>query len=123
MYLLACGGRHWQNLDAVLRELLTFPSDTTVVHGGCRGADRLAGEAAELIGFPCVVFPADWDLHGRAAGMIRNRQMLAYLLQRRSAGEQVAGIAFHTDVENSRGTRQMRELLLTSGISCKLVTQ
>lgn len=123
MYVLVCGGRHWQNLDSILKELLAFPSGTTVVHGGCRGADRLAGEAAELIGFSCVVFPADWGLHGKAAGMIRNRQMLAYLLQQRSLGEQVAGLAFHDDIANGRGTRGMRDLLLTSGISCKLVVQ
>lgn len=53
------------------------------VHGAAPGADTLAGEAVRL---RRVILrddvteerhPADWAKHGRAAGPIRNREMLA----------------------------------------------
>jgi len=48
----------------------------TIIHGGASGADTLAGEWAAVNGCRCEVFPADWSKHGRAAGPIRNRQMI-----------------------------------------------
>lgn len=48
-----------------------------IVHGGARGGDRAGmiyclrhGDVEER------VYPADWDTHGRAAGPIRNQEML-----------------------------------------------
>lgn len=47
-----------------------------LLHGGARGADTLAGQAAELLGWPEQVMRAEWNRYGCAAGPIRNRQML-----------------------------------------------
>ncbi|TRC99674.1 DUF2493 domain-containing protein [Mesorhizobium sp. WSM4303] len=47
-----------------------------VVHGDAIGADRLAGAWAESRQIPVRAFPADWETHRRAAGPIRNKQML-----------------------------------------------
>ena len=49
-----------------------------VVDGGARGADTLAEEIAEGVGLPIKVFPADWKNLGRAAGPIRNEQIVEY---------------------------------------------
>jgi len=46
-----------------------------VISGGARGVDALGEKWAEENGIPVKVFPADWDLHGKAAGPIRNREM------------------------------------------------
>ena len=46
-----------------------------LITGGARGADTLAHNLA-LGGFEREVYPADWATHGRAAGVIRNQQML-----------------------------------------------
>ena len=51
---------------------------TEVVSGGARGVDRLGERLAEEMGVPCRVFPADWNRHGRSAGVIRNRTMAEY---------------------------------------------
>jgi hypothetical protein len=51
---------------------------TEVVSGGARGVDRLGERLASMLGVPCRVFPADWDAHGRSAGVIRNREMAEY---------------------------------------------
>lgn len=52
-------------------------SDITLVHGAARGADSLAAHEAEHeFGMKVEAHPADWSL-GKAAGPIRNSEMLA----------------------------------------------
>jgi hypothetical protein len=46
------------------------------VTGGANGADHSAEDWAIDNGIVRRVFPADWDKHKRAAGPIRNKQML-----------------------------------------------
>jgi hypothetical protein len=36
----------------------------------------MAGEWADVFGVPFRIFPANWKKHGRAAGPMRNQQML-----------------------------------------------
>ena len=77
MKVLVCGSREWKNRDAIWRELKKLPEGTIIVHGAARGADRMAGEIARLLGFEVRQYPADWDNDGRkAAGPIRNSRML-----------------------------------------------
>jgi len=47
-----------------------------IISGCARGADTLGIEWAEAKGVEVARFPADWKTHGRAAGPIRNQQML-----------------------------------------------
>ena len=47
-----------------------------VLHGGARGADAAIGRAAQQLGWSALVMPAQWQLHGRAAGPIRNRELI-----------------------------------------------
>ncbi|BAQ18361.1 hypothetical protein GL4_2928 [Methyloceanibacter caenitepidi] len=47
-----------------------------MIHGNATGADALAGFWAIAVGVPILAFAADWNKHGRAAGPIRNKQML-----------------------------------------------
>jgi hypothetical protein len=52
------------------------PPDLVIIHGDYRGADRLADEWAVI---RCVLverYVADWVGLGRAAGPIRNQQMI-----------------------------------------------
>lgn len=51
---------------------------TEIVEGGARGVDTLAFDFAWEQGIPVKVFPADWKQHGRAAGVLRNREMAKY---------------------------------------------
>ena len=51
---------------------------TEVVCGGARGVDSLGQRYAEELGIPVKMFPAQWDLYGKAAGMIRNKEMGKY---------------------------------------------
>lgn len=48
----------------------------TVVHGGASGLDSLVGVLAHHFGMRIEVHHADWQKHGKAAGPIRNREMV-----------------------------------------------
>ncbi len=45
-----------------------FNSIEAVVSGGMRGADTLAEQYARENGLELIVFPAEWERHGRKAG-------------------------------------------------------
>lgn len=76
MMVLVCGSRDWDDERSIMLRLVALPRDTTIIHGGARGADQIADRLAKIIGFTVRVIPAEWDKHGRAAGPIRNRAMV-----------------------------------------------
>lgn len=96
MIVLVCGSRNWTNTSAVHRELVKLPPGTKIIHGGARGADRIAGVTAAKLGLSVKVFWANWDEYGRAAGFIRNKQMID------ETPDLV--IAFTENLATSRGT-------------------
>ncbi|WP_445215473.1 DUF2493 domain-containing protein [Bradyrhizobium sp. Pa8] len=80
MRVIVCGGRNFNNLDAVTRfldMLHAIHGFTLVIHGGARGADWCANRWATVQRLPIECFPAHWKVHHNAAGPIRNGQMLA----------------------------------------------
>ena len=83
--LIVCGGRQFRGLWAVgnLRQALgALPRPSLVLHGCCSGADVSAASWAFAAGIPVLGFPAHWSRHGRAAGPIRNAEMLAHAAAR-----------------------------------------
>ncbi len=76
--ILICGSRDWTDHFPIMR-LIRGVADgqTTIVHGGARGADEMAAGVARTLGVPDEPHFADWKGHGRAAGPIRNEEMLA----------------------------------------------
>lgn len=79
MRVLVCGGRDYADVFQLNQMLdITKQAHGTIeiCHGGAKGADTLAGEWAKRNSVPYVVYPANWDKHGRSAGPIRNKQML-----------------------------------------------
>ena len=49
---------------------------TVVISGSAQGADRAGERWAEKHDIPVESHPADWDLHGRSAGYVRNQEMI-----------------------------------------------
>jgi len=76
--LLVCiaGSLDYPKLDRVDAVVDVLPPGTRVIHGGARGVDTKAGEAAIRRGFPVEVIKPLWEKYGRAAGPIRNVQMM-----------------------------------------------
>lgn len=81
--LLVCGTRHAPETPAArawvrshIAALVEEHGITRIVHGGARGVDRLADQAAAELGMPAVVYVAEWERHGGGAGPLRNRRMM-----------------------------------------------
>ena len=86
LVIAAGGGRDlaWPQ-QRVAAELLARSSGRIVhllLHGGARGADAAIGRAAQQLGWSALVMPAKWQIHGRAAGPIRNRELLEQAVAR-----------------------------------------
>ena len=93
--IIVCGGRDYADrarVTEVLGSLHLSRGINLIIHGGAGhffdpepnrranrwvGADKMAGEWAREMGIPVTECPADWERHGKSAGPIRNRQMLA----------------------------------------------
>jgi hypothetical protein len=80
--VLACGSRSWEDREVIREALASVDAEEiTLIHGGARGADRLAAEVFQEMfagrdGYDVRVFPPDWDRLGKRAGYVRNMQML-----------------------------------------------
>ena len=112
MRILICGDRDWSDRAAIDQVLLDL-KPTLVIEGDARGADRMAGEAADALGIEKLVFPANWDKYKRAAGPIRNQQML-------DEGHPDLVIAFHDNLAESKGTRDMVRRSMKAGLAVLL---
>ena len=75
MKVLVTGGRDF-NLPSAVDQELTALQPTMSVVGDARGADYLARQWAVVHGVRHVVYAAEWQVHGKAAGPIRNGKML-----------------------------------------------
>lgn len=83
--IIICGGRHfndYERLESVMNEVMSkiepWRDVIEIVSGHCEGADQLGEIYASNHGLPCKVFPAQWEKYGRAAGPIRNSEMVKY---------------------------------------------
>jgi len=111
MRLIVTGDRAYSNkrfLRAVLTGLLfSIPEDEefVLIEGMAKGADQMAGQWADenTPRVQHISFPAKWDKLGPAAGPARNIQML-------KEGKPTLVVAFHDDIENSKGTKHMVDI-------------
>jgi len=120
MRLLVFGPRTWNDrpiMEAVLVGL-HHERDLTIIEGGAKGADRMAGAIyqdlwAGSLFTEIAVFEADWRTHGRAAGPIRNRRMIAEGRPEEAVGF-VHGLL--DGLPDTPGSRNMAEQLLEAGV-------
>jgi hypothetical protein len=88
MKLAIVGSRDFNDYDKVIyyiSEYFGLGADglggnyiTEVVSGGANGADALGKKLAKEYRIEYTEFPADWNKHGKAAGPIRNEQIMQY---------------------------------------------
>lgn len=108
--MIVCGSRGWDDRERIADRLFLLPPDTTVVHGGASGADRIAAEEAEKLEFVVEAHPAHWNQFGKRAGFIRNEEMAL-------AGADLC-IAFWDG--QSRGTQDMVKRANEHGIRVEI---
>jgi len=108
MRILVCGGRDFTD-TAYARRVLDHLRKRTgfdvLIEGDARGADRIAGYWARKNRITNLKYPADWTTYGRAAGSIRNEQMLR-------EGKPDLVLAF----PGNRGTNDMVQKALAAGV-------
>lgn len=119
MRILVCGSRDWADKNAIWIVLdgyfHLYHSSMTIIEGGAKGADTIAKDWAKDRGTSFENFPADWSTYGKAAGPIRNKQML-------DEGQPDVVWAFtNKPLHESKGTRNMVEQARKAGIPVYVV--
>lgn len=113
MRVLITGSRDWDDEDQIAVAIYyqaaskgLLPHEVTVVEGEARGADKLSRKVAEDAGMIVEPHPARWADFHKAAGPIRNQEMV-------DAGADVA-LAFY--MAGSKGTRDCIERIKAAKI-------
>ena len=118
--VLVTGDREWDDIPRAVEALQAYAPGTVLVHGACRGADVVCAAVGEELGFVVRAYPADWARYPRAAGPIRNQQMID---EEHRAGEPIdVCLAFHNHIEDSRGTADMLHRVGKAHIPSILIT-
>ena len=79
--MIVTGSRGWTDRGRISDRLARLPGDTVIVVGynpekdTPKGVDRIAYQEAQKLGLLVEPHPANWDLHGKGAGFVRNGQM------------------------------------------------
>ncbi len=114
MKVLICGSRSWSDEETMRTFFLIMSKDTVILHGGCRGADLMADDIAKKFGFEYYEYSANWERYGLAAGPIRNQLML-------DEGKPNIVVAFHNNISESKGTKDMIRRARMAGVLCILI--
>jgi hypothetical protein len=109
MRVLICGDRNWTDRRRIGWYLNTLPVGSVVIHGNAPGVDRIAAELARELGFEVIAFPAQWWRYGRAAGPLRNKQMI-------DEGRPDKVAYAHDDLDASTDTRGIVDQAHSAGI-------
>lgn len=118
--VLVTGSRGWNDYELIedaLRSVLPQGAETQpvlVIHGDAGGADRMAALSARKLGYFVMAYPANWKLYGKAAGPIRNAQMLK---------EQKPDVVLAFWDGQSRGTAHMMGLADEAGVIVRVFEQ
>lgn len=107
MRVLVCGPRDLFDFHGVSYVLGEIDSNIScLIEGGARGTDSDAHRGAKLNNIPIETYTANWTLYGKAAGYLRNKEML-------EKGQPGLIVAFRREAQWSRGTKMMVDLAKT----------
>lgn len=138
MIAIVCGDRNWSDREYLFTELNRLHRRHgihTVIEGEADGADKMAREWAQANLVPFWGFPAHWrhspacpvpcpQVIGKPAGAIRNGTMLNALQRLLEAfpAEEGMVVAFHPNIAQSRGTRNMVQRAQRARIDVAILT-
>lgn len=116
--VLITGSRAWENPEPIRKVLKRLVANygiarILVIEGGAAGVDYHSKMICEELGIHCLEMKARWNMYNRAAGPIRNEMMLSL--------DPHIVVAFHWDLEDSKGTKQCYESAKKKGIKAVLI--
>lgn len=77
MRVVICGSRNITNYDLLNQVIEDSEFNITSVISGCaRGVDKLGEEWARKHNIEVFRVPANWEMFGKSAGIIRNKMMI-----------------------------------------------
>lgn len=79
MKICVCGSRNFNNSELVIQVLTALfnaSGEIEIISGGATGPDTTAVEYAKIRNVPTKVFLPNWNKFGKAAGAVRNKQMV-----------------------------------------------
>lgn len=116
--VIIAGSRNFYDYNIVEDTVVSYfmsrgilKENVEIISGGARGADSLGEQLADSYGLKLTVFPAQWDTYGKAAGMIRNKEMADY-----AAKDSDKAILFAFWDGQSRGTKGMIDIAKRCGM-------
>jgi len=116
-YVLVSGKRDFTDYDRFRKimdeSLKDIEDDIEIVEGGAKGTDALARRYALERGLKCREFAALWDINGRAAGPIRNTEMVKFV-----SGKKCKAVFFWDG--RSKGTGDCLRKARKAGIECEV---
>lgn len=110
MRIAIVGSRDYSHLDEVRQFVWEQERTTVIISGGAAGVDRAAVDEARRLHMPYEVYLPDWNVHGRAAGPIRNRVIV-------EASDEV--VAFWDG--RSRGTKSTIDMARAKGKPVRVI--
>lgn len=114
--LIVAGGRDFLDYIKASEEIHRLADNelkeraVTLVSGMARGADALAVRFAREHNVKLYEFPADWNIHGKRAGFMRNEDMAKF----------ADGLLAFWDGQ-SRGTQHMINTARRLGLSVRVI--
>ena len=118
MRVIVAGATRWSDEKAIRRELASLPSTTTVVYGDAPGADEIGGRIGRDLGLTTEAFVKnrdDYRRFGRGAWKGLNERML-------ESGVDLV-LAFHPEIDASRGTKHLAELARAADVEVLIFTE
>ena len=116
--VIIAGSRNFYDYNIVEDTVISYfmsrgilKENVEIISGGARGADNLGEQLASSYGLKLTIFPAQWDTYGKAAGMIRNKEMADY-----AAKDSDKAILFAFWDGQSRGTKGMIDIAKRCGM-------
>lgn len=121
--IIVAGTRTFSDYELLRNKLDDFISklkqkhpdkQVVIITGAAKGADQLGSFYARNHNIPLKEFPADWTTYGKAAGPIRNQQMLDFALH------EIPVLIVFWDGE-SRGTKNMMNIAKRHNVQTEIV--
>lgn len=116
MKVLVCGSRTYSDylfLEGTLESLHAETPIDVIIEGEAIGADSMAREWGKYMGITVWKMPALWTKHGKAAGPIRNKEML-------DKGPDLVLAFIDKPLVESRGTAHMVKIAQEAGVEVRV---